>query len=67
MPVMLRRAVYCISVADPGFNVWGVDPLGGGVDLPTRVLFGENVCQNERIGSRRGACAGHEPLDPPMH
>ena len=23
----------------------------------TRVLFGENVCENKRIGSRRGACA----------
>ena len=29
-------------------------------------LFGENVCENERIGPRRGTCAEHAPLDPPM-
>ena len=39
-------------MADPGF------PVGGG-GSPTRVLFGENVCENERIGSRRGACTQH--------
>ena len=33
---------------------------------PTWALFGENVCKNERIGSHRGACAGHAPLDLPM-
>ena len=26
-----------------------------------QVLFSENVCENERIGSRRRACAGHAP------
>ena len=45
----------------------GVDPFGGGVWPPTWALFSENVCENERIGSCRGACAGHAPLDPPMH
>ena len=47
-----------VAVADPGFPVGGVDRLGG-CGPPTRVLFGENVCKNERIGSRRGggACA----------
>ena len=28
---------------------------------PMRVLFSENVCENERIASRRGVCAGHGP------
>ena len=44
------------TVADPGFPVggggapsrwWGRQPL-------TWVLFGENICKNERIGSRWG-------------
>ena len=36
-----------------------MDPfLAGGRRPPTWVLFGENTCENERIGSRRGACAG---------
>ena len=54
-------------MADPGFPVGGgVHPLGGH-GPPTWALFGENVCENETIGSHRGgACAGHAPLDPPM-
>ena len=47
------------AVADPGFPVGGRGP-------PMRALFTKNACENERIGSRRGACAGHAPLDPPM-
>ena len=43
----------------------GVHPLGGRGPL-TWALFGENVCENKRIGSNRGACAGHAPPDPPM-
>ena len=39
----------------------GVDPLGGR-GPPTWVLFGKNVCENEKIGSHRGACAQHAPL-----
>ena len=39
----------------------GVHPLGGR-GPPTRVLFGENVCKNERIGSHRG---WHAPGMPP--
>ena len=31
---------------------------GGGRRLPTQVLFGENVCENERIGSRCGGAPG---------
>ena len=34
---------------------------------PTWVLFGKNVCKNERIGSRRGGVRPARPaLDPPM-
>ena len=45
--------------ADPGFSVGGADPFSGeGRGPPMRVLFGENVCENEKIGSRWGACAG---------
>ena len=38
------------SVADPGSPVGG-----GGRQPPTRVLFGKNTCENERIGSPRSA------------
>ena len=48
-----------LAVADPGFPVGGCGP-------PTWVLFGKNVCENERIWSHRGACARHAPPDPPM-
>ena len=44
----------------------GVDLLGGH-EPSTQALFGENVCENERIWSDRGACTRHAPLDPPMH
>ena len=42
-------------MADPGFPVGGggLGPIGGHGPL-MQVLFGENVCENERIGSRRG-------------
>ena len=41
-------------------------PLGGH-EPPTQVLFGENVCENERIGSHRGWRAPGTPrLDPLM-
>ena len=61
-----------IAVADPGFPIGSVDPLGGRVDLlwgcgpPMQVLFGENVCENERIGSCRGGMHLAHPLDLPM-
>ena len=45
-PILIYH-VYC-TVADPGF------PLGGR-QCPTQALFGENVSENERIGSRWGA------------
>ena len=47
-----------ISVADPGFPVGGVDPLGGNGPL-TPVPFSKNVCENRRIGSHRGTCPAH--------
>ena len=42
------------SVAHPGFPVEGCGPL-------MRVLFGKNVCENERIGSHRGWCVPGMP------
>ena len=42
--------------------------MGGGA-LTTKALFNENVCKNERIGSRWGGGGGHTPavpLDPSM-
>ena len=59
--VMNRNQFYSTrnAVSDPGFprgGGGGVDPLGGH-GPPTWALFGKNVCKNERIGSRRGACA----------
>ena len=51
---------------DPGFSVVGLHPLGGRGPL-TWALFGENVCENKRIGSHRGRAQGTPPLDPPMH
>ena len=37
-----------------GFPVGGAWTRFGGRGPPTQVLFSENVCENERIGSRRG-------------
>ena len=61
--VYLKKTQYN-AVADPGFTVGGT-PTCWGCQPPTQVLFGENVCENERIGSRgsvRRACS----LDPPV-
>ena len=43
-------------MADPGFAIGGHGSL-------TRLLFGENVCKNERNGSCSGE--GHAPGTPP--
>ena len=48
------------SAADPGFSVGGRGPVRG-PGPPMQALFAKNVCKNERIGSRRGACARHAP------
>ena len=50
-----------LSVADPGFPVGGGADLLGGCQPPTRTLFGENVCENERNGSCWGGGAGGAP------
>ena len=47
-------------VVDPGFPVGGHAPIRGCGPL-TWVLFGENVCKNERIGSHRGHALGTPP------
>ena len=58
-------------VADPGFPFGGdTNPMGYCCSM--RVLFVENVCENERIGSHWGRrhALGHAPgtpLDPPMN
>ena len=46
-----------ITGADPGFPMEGCGPVLGEHGLPMWALFGENVCENERIGSR----GGHAP------
>ena len=54
------------SVADPGFPVGGVCRVIGGCQPLMWVLFGKNVCENERIGSCwEGARAGGAP--PQIH
>ena len=56
-----------MAVADPGFPVGGgAWTRWGGRGPVTQVLFGKNVYQNERIGSRRGGVRPARPLDPPM-
>ena len=48
------------AVVDPGFPMGGHAPIRGH-GPPVQTLFAKNVCENERIGSHRGACAGHAP------
>ena len=51
-----------ISGPDPGFSVGGGrGPIFGGFWPPMWALFSKNVCENERIGSCRGACASTPP------
>ena len=49
------------TVADPGFPIGGRGPVRG-VWTPDAGAFGENVCENNRIGSRTG---WHAPAMPP--
>ena len=51
---LLRSSVQHPPGADPGFPIGGCGPTLGGHGPPTWALFGENVCENERIGSRGG-------------
>ena len=53
-------------MADPGFPVGGRGPVRGH-GPPMQALFTENVCDNERIGSHRGACTGHDPRSANAH
>ena len=59
-PCTLAQSIFRCpysTVGDRGFPVgWGADPLGGRGPL-TQELFGENVCENARIGSRGSAKA----------
>ena len=43
-----------LPVAGPGFPIGGRAPIRRGHGPPTWAFFGENVCENERIGSHRG-------------
>ena len=65
MKIKKRYISNAIQWQIQDFPWGGVHPLGGH-GPPTWALFGENVCENERIGSHRGACTGHSPLDLPM-
>ena len=54
-------------MADPGFLVAGGRRAVGGHRPLMWALFGENVCENKRIGSCWGGDAHWQhPLDPPM-
>ena len=59
------KGFYLINHAqagpDPGFSVGGRGPILGGFWPPMWAFFSENVCENERFGSCRGACAGTPP------
>ena len=54
------------AVVDPGFPEGGSRPVGGRRPL-MQALFSENVCENERIGSRGRGVARARPQDPPMN
>ena len=56
-----------MTVVEPGFPVEGAWTRYRGCGPPTQVLFTENVCKNERIGSHRGGMHQAHPLDLPMH
>ena len=59
---MCRSEVWILdSVADPGFPIGGHGPHRRGCGLLRWLCFENFVCQNERIGTLRGACAGHTP------
>ena len=64
LKLLSSRSLYCnedIAVTDvcqtgvdPGFPNWGAWTHFRGCGPPTRVLFGKNVCENERMGSHWG-------------
>ena len=55
-----------LSVADPGFPIGGVHPLGGVMDLRHGHFLVKMYVKMKELGPIGGACAGHAPLDPPM-
>ena len=62
--IVARYMFYCAG-ADPGFAIGGEGaPTPWGRRCPTRVIFGKNVCKNERIRGEGGARG--IPLDLPM-
>ena len=48
------------SGTDPGFPIVGIDLVVGGGPL-TQAHFGENVCENERIGCLWGRVPAASP------
>ena len=52
--IFVQYKLYHLPVADPGFPVGGGRASIGGRGPLMRVLFSENVCENERIGFHRG-------------
>ena len=58
------------SGADPGFPIGGgANPRWRGHQPPTHLLFGENICKNERIWSCWGGGGARRKLlyvDPPL-
>ena len=48
------RDINAYAGVDPGFPVGGVDLFWGGHGPQTQMLFSENVCENNRIGSHGG-------------
>ena len=57
-----NNGLTSIVVADPGFPVGGHGPRMGRRGLPRQLRFEYFVCQNERIWTLGGACAGHLPM-----
>ena len=59
--LLFRNVIILVPMADPGFPVGGTCTHWGGHGPPMRALFGENVCENERIGSHMEWCAPGTP------
>ena len=54
IPILLNFNSNYIRWQIQDFPVKGCGPIKEGHGPPTRALFGENVCKNERIGPHRG-------------